>query len=551
VNRISLSISEEGYIERALDFIKAYLIEKKVSKANIIRTQLLSEESIVLLEKHAPKGSTLKVGVRKLLGDVSIELTMDGDSFEPDISIADSLGKEAVDDASEDAIRAILMKAFGEKYKYNHKNNVNKVRIIAEKAGKSAILTTLIAMALGLVFGVLMSVIFPPVFSETICSFVLRPIKTIFMNSLSIIITPVIFFSLVSCFSQFKNLSDLGRVAFKIMMVYLITTLVATMLGFVVTGIVSPGEWGFALGKDVSSMGAVSENEQMNYSLYNTLISIVPDNIVAPFLEGNTLQVMFLAILVGTCVGMIGEYSAVLTEIFEACNSLFMTITTMITKAIPVVVFCSIALMVKDIGWGSILMVTEGLITQISAIFLMICFYGLMVLVVCHLNPIKFYKNIREGMLTSMSLCSSSAAMPVNMRVCTEKLGIPPVISNFSIPLGASVNMDGTCIYLASMILFLAKAYAVSIEPSNVAPLALTIILLSLGAPGIPGNALVCLSVALVQAGIPIEAVGLVIAINPIADMFDTMNNTTGDMAAALVVASREKMLDIDKFNAD
>ena len=181
----------------------------------------------------------------------------------------------------------------------------------------------------------------------------------------------------------------------------------------------------------------------------------------------------------------------------------------------------------------------------------MIAFYGLMVLVAARLNPIQFFKNIKEGMLTSFTLCSSSAAMPTNLKICTDKLGIHPKLCNFSIPLGAAVNMDGTCIYLSVMSLFLARAYAVEVTPSMIASVVVTIILLSLGAPGVPGNALISIGVVLVQLGVPVEAIGLIIAVNPISDMFDTVNNITGDMAATLIVARNENLIDIDKFNAD
>ena len=136
------------------------------------------------------------------------------------------------------------------------------------------------------------------------------------------------------------------------------------------------------------------------------------------------------------------------------------------------------------------------------------------------------------------------------MRICTEKMGIAPKISNFSIPLGATINMDGTCIYLCVLGLFLARAYGVNVPLSSMLSVALTIILLSLGAPGVPGAGLVCLSVVLNALNVPTEAIGLVIAINPVLEMFTTASNTTGDVAAALIVAKSENQLDVEKFNS-
>ena len=153
-------------------------------------------------------------------------------------------------------------------------------------------------------------------------------------------------------------------------------------------------------------------------------------------------------------------------------------------------------------------------------------------------------------MLTSFTLSSSSAAMPTNLRICTEKLGISPKVANFSIPLGATINMDGFCIFLTVMGMFMARAYGVAIPPSGLLTLAITVILLSLGAPGVPGGGLVCLGIVLKTLHVPVEALGLIIAIYPLLDMLDTASNTSGDMAAALIVAKRMKLLDLDTYRS-
>lgn len=560
MNRQSFSPGEDGYIREILEYIRKYLVEKKVSKANIIKTELLAEETIVLLAKHAPKGSKLHVSATKTLGDVYVELSMKGEEFNPSISISDITGlaqADATDDEirdsseSEDAIRSILLNAFGEKYKYSHLGNINRVRIIAEQSGKATLYSTLLAMVSGLIFGALLNAVIPQSISDFVCQNLLRPVKTMFMSAITIIIAPVVFFSLVSCISQFKNLAELGKMAAKIMAVYVITTMIATALGMSIMTLIKPGEWGFALGKEIATDSISLPTGTVDTSVVSMIMNIVPNNLLKPFVEANTLQVMFLAILIGTAVGMIGKYSATLVEIFEACNSLFLTITTMIARLIPIAVFCSVALMIVNMGGKSFLMVIEATVVQCGTVLIMICIYGLLVLVAGRFNPVQFYKNIKEGMLTSFSLSSSSAAMPTNLKICTDKLGISPKLCNFSIPLGATVNMDGTCIYLSTMTLFLARAYGVEVTPSMMVSMVIMIILLSLGAPGVPGCALICMGVLLVQIGVPVEAMGLIIAVNPISDMFDTMNNTTGDMAASLIVARMEHLVDTDIFNAD
>lgn len=222
----------------------------------------------------------------------------------------------------------------------------------------------------------------------------------------------------------------------------------------------------------------------------------------------------------------------------------------MIARCIPAAVFCSVSLLVIELGGGSLLSVLGAGLTHVLITLCMLCVYGILVLVMARLNPLTFFRKNWEGMLTSFTLCSSSASMPTNLRTCTDKLGISPKVCNFSIPLGATVNMDGTCIYLCVMGLFLARAYGVSVPLSSLFSIAVTIVLLSLGAPGVPGSALVCMSVVLTALNVPVEAIGLIIAIDPLLDMFITMSNTTGDVMAALVVARTEKLLDLEKYKS-
>ncbi|MCR5160320.1 MAG: dicarboxylate/amino acid:cation symporter [Lachnospiraceae bacterium] len=231
--------------------------------------------------------------------------------------------------------------------------------------------------------------------------------------------------------------------------IYLLTTVIAVSMGIGIALLIQPGEWGFALSGSVETASVIVDTS-IDTSILSTIINIVPSNILAPFVESNTLQVMFLAVLCGLAVGAIGEYSRTLKEL------------------------------------------------------------------IARLSPITFFRKNREGMLTSFTLCSSSAAMPTNLRTCTEKLGISPKVCNFSIPLGATVNMDGSCIYLCITGLFLARAYGVS--------------------------------VVLAALKAPIEAIGLIMAIEPFLDMFITMSNTTGDVMAALVVARNENLLDVEKY---
>lgn len=402
-----------------------------------MRTLLIAEELIPLLIRNAADGAGLRVRVRRYLGDISVSISAAGKSFNPYIAPADASAGigEMEDDEAEQAIRAILLKSQGDKLKISHRKGVNHVRILAGRSGQQLLIHTSVALLMGVLCGLLMKYVLPAVFSDGMKTYLLVPIRIMFMNALRIVIGPVIFFSIVSCISQFKDLSELGRIGAKVMGIYMVTTVIAISLAFGVYRVAQPGSFGFALAME-GNMEAVNVNVNVDTSLLHMIINIVPTNIFSPFLESDTLSIIFLAVLCGAAVGLIGEHSATLQEFFEACNSLFLTITTIISRLIPLVVFCSVTVMLKEMSRASLVSILGFAATDQIALFCMMLIYGLMVLILGRLNPVTFFKKNREGLLTSFTLCSSSAAIPTNMRICKDMLGISPKVCNFSIPLG-------------------------------------------------------------------------------------------------------------------
>ena len=540
------TVSDNQYPEKSAEFIGSSLKEIGINKKLAQKTELLCEETITQMTAHAPENASLGVKIRRSLGDVYVSLQMQGREFDM-LDAPESYSDEMSDEHAQTFFRSLLFRSLGENYKYSHKNGVNKARIAVGASQQSGLIKTIIAMLLGLFVGILMKTIIPESAVEIISTYALTPFKTMFMNALKIIIAPVVFFSIVTCFSQFKSVAELGRLGAKVMGMYLLTTVIAVVLGFTMVSLIQPGEFGFALGTEAAG---VNVSADVDTSLLHTIVDIVPDNFLSPFLNSSTLQIIFLAVLCGIAVGRIGQYSKPVKDIFESCNSLFLEITMLIAKAIPAAVFCSVALMVNDMDAKNLLSVLGGAGVQISTILTMMCIYGLLVLILARVNPLKFYKKASEGMITSFTLCSSSAAMPTNLRVCTDKLGVHPKVCNFSIPLGATVNMDGTCIFLSVLGVFIARAYGIDISFETMISAAITIILLSLGAPGVPGSAFICMGVVLKELNVPIEGMSLIFALAPILDMFDTMSNTTGDVAAAVIVAKSEKLLDVEKYNS-
>ena len=294
----SFPAGSESIFQDVTDFVEDSLLQLGISRGLGARCVLLSEETTVQFLRFAPEGSSLEVQVRRFLGDTSVILLMPGDEFDP---------FDSGEEDSEDAIRALLLRSVGEKYNYKNSGRVNQVRIQTGQLEHAMLYYTIAAMILGLLFGFIAKFLLPGTVTEGLCDYVLTPIKTIFMNSLKIIIGPIVFLSIVTCFTQIKNIGELGRIGVKTMGMYLMTTVIAIILGIGLFLVFEPGTWAFALSGEVATTEFSVDTGNVSTSLLDTIVGIVPSNFVQPFVDSNTLQLIFLAIICGIAVGKTGK----------------------------------------------------------------------------------------------------------------------------------------------------------------------------------------------------------------------------------------------------
>ena len=260
------------------------------------------------------------------------------------------------------------------------------------------------------------------------------------------------------------------------------------------------------------------------------------------------LQLIFMAILSGIAISLIGSLAKILVDFIRACNELFIKITSIIIKVMPLAIFCSITEMMLKIGLGTIMSVL-GIVGVILLGFIaMMLVYFIMLIIFGRVNPLLFLKKYGNTMLQVFALNSSNAAIPINMDICDKELGIAPKVYSLSIPLGATVNMDGTCIKLGIYSLALAGMYGIEISGSMLFSLIISIFVLSVGTPGIPGSGIISLSILLAAIGVPIEAVGIVMGVDSIMGMFSAMSNCLGDVVATTIVARSEGLLDMSAW---
>jgi Na+/H+-dicarboxylate symporter len=535
---------------RALNYVESELVKYKLNRRDRMMAMLTAEETIVSLMEHAPENAEIELSFTKFFGNVTLSVRAPGEPF--DVSESTNLLADAeadgIDADMEHAIRGLVLRAQGDTLRYKNKSHRNTMQILVKRSDRMQLYLTLGALLASILLGTIFKAVLPSEVQNGLNANLLTPIKTMFLNALKMIIGPVVFFSIVSCLSQFDSLRDLGKIGAKVMGMYLFTTLLAVLVGLGTFFLIRPGDASLTAFVTDAANATIETASSTNISIRDTIVNIVPSNFVKPFLEADMLQIIFMAVLCGAAVGMIGDYSKPLRDFFEACNQLFLKITTIIVKVIPLAVLCSMTSLVMTTGNEMLFAIMSFVGTFVLALVLMLCVYALLVLIFARLNPIPLLKKHAPTMLTNFSLASSNAAMPFNIESC-KKLGISSKVCSFSIPLGATVNMDGSCIYMAVAGLFLANVFGVKIDGSALFSMVFSIIVLSIGAPGIPGSGLVCLSVLLVQLGVPAEAISLIMGIDSILGMFRVAVNSTGDVAVSLIVAKTEHLLDLETYH--
>lgn len=540
--------ADNSGLARAMEFVQRFLTDSKIEKKARVKAMLVVEEALGSLTAHRKgEGNDMRVRAQALLGSVTIELSVAGEPF----SLTENMksaelpkdGEMGAD--TQDVIRNILLRSLTDDLKYRHKDGVNYVRVTLVKSRQAFLWQTLGAMLAAIMIGLILAAAAPGAFNDALNDNLLSPIKTMYLNALKMVVAPVVFFSIVSCIVQFSNLSDLGRIGGKTLALYVCTTLIAVSVGIGAYYLFQPGGANLmGLAADASSI----TSQTMSVSIKDTIVGIVPSNFFKPFLESDMLQLIFLAVVCGVATGLIGKYSAMLKDLFQACNDLFLKITTIFIRMMPVAVFCSIASMMLTMGIQSILSVLGMVGTFLFGLACMMAVYCLMMLLLARLNPLPFLRKYAPVMVQVFSMASSNASIPVNMDACDKKLGISGRVFSLSIPLGATLNMDGTCIHLAVFALALAKVYGVPVNGAMLLSMAISIVVLSMGAPGIPGSGLICLSVLLTQMNVPVEAIGLVMGIDSLIGMFRCMSNCLGDVAVTSIVAKSEGQMDMEVY---
>ncbi|MBQ9571812.1 MAG: dicarboxylate/amino acid:cation symporter [Acidaminococcaceae bacterium] len=476
-----------------------------------------------------------KVKLSKRFGDVSLRIETRGDEYNP----LQILGEWNEDD--QDYYRTVFLKSKKEQLSYAHKNGLNIVTIKVHEAGNKQIRYTLFAMVMGILAGAVLKEMASPEIIDMINKNIVTSIRTMFLNSLNMMIAPVVFFSIISGLTSISNASDLGRIGGKLVGTYMCTTVIATIFSIII-GL-------FMFHGGVPQMGTVTGSAQgVSVSLLDMIVKVVPENLIQPIVNRDMLQVIFVSILFGVTINMLGEKVQILKDLTETANTFCLRVITLLAQFIPLIAFLSMMALMFTVGMDSLLLLGKVLIGQFIGSLAMICVYSVVIVLMGKTTPVPFVKKIGGFVPIAISMGSSSAAMPFTMNFCTEKMGVSPRLSSFSIPLGATVNMDGGCFYFSIQAILLAKMYGIEMTPAFIWALFVTVVALSIGAPGVPGGSFVCLTSIIVSFGLPVEAASIVLGIDPLTSMFRTSINTIGDIAVTTALSKNEGMMDEEVY---
>ncbi len=529
-------------LTQAMTYIDEKLNECKLNKKDKAKALLLTEEYLVEFFKNVPKEDNIIIKIKKLLGKTTITImgksSVAIDTLNPEAQIQYDAYESAPN--AEAAIRGMILNANRDIVRQSYRNNTNKVVITAGVSGQKNLINVLFSMLCALVLCTIMRLSLPETITGAINTYLFMTIKTIFLNALKTVVAPLIFFSIAASVSSITDLSEFGKIGAKVMAFYATTTMVATIVALTAYNIINPGSF-----NELSYMikGAeAAENHQM-VSILDTLIDIVPSNFFGAFVNSSTLQLIFLGILIGGVVPVMGEKTEKIATFLSTANELFLTVATTITKCLPIAVFAFIGSMVLTLDVQVLKTLVSLFVCILLGMIFMLIFYLLAVLIVTRSNPIDFFQKAIPAWLNAFALSSSNAAMAFTMNTCDKKLRISPKLYSFSIPLGATINMDGFVIVLTIAFLFLSKVFGITLSTGEIVALIVTIILLSFGAPGMPGVSTICMSVLLLQFNVPMEALALFIGIDAITDPLNTANNVFGDIVGSYCVARRNGMM--------
>ena len=389
---------------------------------------------------------------------------------------------------------------------------------------------------IALFLGIIAGLIFIKLNAVEFATYFLQPIGTIFLNLLKFVVVPIVLTSIIDGIVSLKDIKKVGTIGLSTIIYYSITTAFAVAVGLLFANL-------FKGSFKLLQTSGLSFDPGKATSIMETLVQLFPKNVLGPLVEANMLQTIVISLFIGFGIIIAGEKGEALAKLNHSVEEVFMIIMNMIIKTSPIAVFCLITPVIATNGAnviGSLFMVIVT--AYIAYIVHMAVVYSFTVKTLGNTNPLTFFKAIMPAMLFGFSSASSVGTLPINSECLEENLGIRKDIVSFVLPLGATINMDGTAIYQGVCSVFIAACYGITLTPSQLLTVVVTATLASIGTAGTPGSGMIMLAMVLQSVGLPVEGIALVAGIDRIFDMGRTVVNITGDASCTVIVNHRENL---------
>jgi Na+/H+-dicarboxylate symporter len=371
---------------------------------------------------------------------------------------------------------------------------------------------------------------------------VLEIIGQIFMASLRMLVVPLVFVSLVCGVCSLQDTTKLGRIGGKAIGLYLITTAIAISFAIVIAIIVGPGE-------GVGMTASTSFTSREAPSLAQVIIQMFPTNPFEAFAQGNMLQIIVFALLFGIAIALSGKAGERIANLFEDLSEVIMRLVAILMNLAPYGVFALLATLFTTVSLETFGNLIVYFLVVLAVLFIhALITYPIMLKLFTGLSPVIFLKKMRDAAIFAFSTSSSNATIPVTLETATKKMGVDNSIASFTVPLGATINMDGTAIMQGVATVFIAQVFSQDLTLADYVTVVLTATLASIGTAGVPGVGLIMLAMVLDQVGLPVEGIALIIGVDRLLDMTRTSVNVTGDSMVSIIVAKSEQQFNNDMF---
>lgn len=393
-------------------------------------------------------------------------------------------------------------------------------------------------MMIGLVVGIIVGAMVDTQFAQTW----FKPLGDLFIRLIRMVVVPLVIATIIAGAAGISDTSKLGRVALKTLLIYAITTAISVAVGLIFASVIQPG-----VGLDLSTEGLKAKGI-VPPPLVDTLLNIVPINPIEAMAKGSMLQIIFFAVMFGFALSALGERAKPVLNFFEVVGDTMIRVTGTVMRFAPIGVFGLIAFTVSRHGLSVLLPLGSLILSSFLATVFFVCVVLLpMVRIFSKIPVMKFVKGIFEPWLVAFTTCSSAAALPANLD-STRRLGATKAISSFSIPLGNTINMNGTAIYMGVCAVFAAEVFGIPMDMTTKLTVVVMGVLAAVGTAGVPGAGLIMTTIVFTQIGIPLEAVALIAGVDRILDMIRTSINVVGDAASAVVVTAMEGELHSEPY---